>query len=198
MAEIDYFWFPLSPYCYLAGRELEAVAERVGASVNYVPVQLFRIFAETGTAPVKDRHPSRQAYRLADIGRVAKVNGMPVNLKPAHWPTNPVPACTAVIEAQKAGGGDLGALAHRFTRAVWAEDRDIAEDEVVRACLAEAGFAPDLADQGMLSGSETIERNTTQALLRGVFGAPTYGVGEALFWGQDRLPHLEAHLRETG
>lgn len=198
MTEIVYYWFPLSPFCYLAGPRLEEVAARTGAAITYTPVQLFRIFAETGTAPVKDRHPSRQAYRLADIGRVATSNGLPVNLKPAHWPTNPVPACTAVIEAQKAGGGDLAALAQGLTRAVWAEERDIADDAVVRACLEAAGFAPDLADKGMLSGSEALEHNTTHALMRGVFGVPTYGVGDELFWGQDRLPHLEAHLRGDG
>lgn len=194
MAEIDYYLFPLSPFAYLAGLRLEETAARHGATITYIPVQLFRIFAETGTAPVKDRHPSRQAYRLADIARVAALNDLPVNVQPRHWPTNPVPACTAIIEAQKAGGGDLGALAHSLGRAVWAEERDIAQDEVVRDCLQAAGFAPDLAERGMLSGSETLERNTTQALLRGVFGVPTYGVGDELFWGQDRLPHLDAHL----
>ncbi len=198
MAEIDYYLFPLSPFAYLAGLRLEEIAQARGATITYRPVQLFRIFAETGTAPVAERHPSRQAYRLADIARVAELNGLPVNVKPRHWPTNPVPASTAIIAAQEAGGGDLGALAHSFGRAVWAEERDIAEDALVRDCLGEAGFDPGLAERAMLSGSEQIERNTTQALMRGVFGAPTYAVGEDLFWGQDRLPHLDAHLAKLG
>lgn len=194
MAEIDYYLFPLSPYSYLAGLTLEETAARHGARITYKPVQLFRIFEATGTAPVKDRHPSRQAYRLADIARTAHANGMPVNVKPRHWPTNAVPACTAIIAAQAAGGGDVGALCHALLRAVWAEDRDIAEDAVVQDCLASAGFDPALADKGMLSGAGQLERNTDEALRRGVFGAPTYAVGDALFWGQDRLPHLDAHL----
>ena len=83
MATIDYYWFPISPFTYLAGSRLEEVAARHGAEVVYRPVQLFRIFAETGTPVVKDRHPSRQEYRLADIARTAAANGMPINLKPA-------------------------------------------------------------------------------------------------------------------
>jgi 2-hydroxychromene-2-carboxylate isomerase len=193
---IDYFYFPLSPYAYLAGQDLEAIAARRGVEIAYRPVQLMRIFAETGTKPVKERPAARQRYRLADIARVARLRGMAVNPEPRHFPANPVPAAAALIAAQTAGGGDPGLLAHLLLRACWAEERDIAEDAVVRDCLERAGFDPGLADRGMLSGAETIERNTEEALRRGVFGAPTYAVGDALFWGQDRLPHLDAHLAE--
>ncbi len=198
MIQIDYFLFPLSPYGYLAGLGLEAVAARRGARIAYRPVQLFRIFEATGTPKVADRHPSRQAYRLQDIARVAKATGLPVNLRPAFWPTNPAPASAAIIAAQAAGGGDLGALTHGFLRAVWAEDRDIAEDEVVRDILAAHGFDPGLADRDLMGAMETLQRNTDEALRRGVFGAPSYLVGEELFWGQDRLPYLDAWLEARG
>ncbi len=194
MAVIDYYLFPLSPFSYLAGLRLEEVAARHGARIEYKPVLLYRIFDATGAPLPKDRHPSRQKYRLQDIARVARWNGLPVNLHPAHWPTNPVPACTAIIAAQEAGGGDVGRLVHALLRAVWAEDRDIAEDAVIASALAEAGFDPAVAGRGMLSGVQTLERNTDEALARGVFGAPSYVVGDEVFWGQDRLPHLDAHL----
>ncbi|WP_299130235.1 2-hydroxychromene-2-carboxylate isomerase [uncultured Amaricoccus sp.] len=198
MARIDYFLFPLSPFSYLAGLKLEAIAARRGAEIAYRPVELFRIFAETGTAQVKDRHPSRQKYRLVDIARLARAEGLPVNLHPPFWPTNPVPASAAIIAAQEAGGGDLGELTHGLLRAVWAEDRDIADDAVVRDCLVAAGFAPELAGRGLLSAVETLQRNTDEALRRGVFGAPSYVVGDEIFWGQDRLDLLDAHLAELG
>ena len=83
---------------------------------------------------------------------------------------------------------------HGFLRAVWAEERDIAEDEVVRDVLRQSGFDPGLADRGLLAAVETLERNTDEALRRFVFGVPSYVVGEEIFWGQDRLPLLEAHL----
>ena len=193
MAEIDYYLFPLSPFSYLAGLELEAIAARQGAAIAYKPVQLFRIFAEVGTPQVKDRHPSKRSYRLQDIARLARARGMPVNLQPRHWPTNPMPASAAIVAA-RSPGGDLGALVHGFLRAVWAEERDIAGDETVRAILSAAGFDPALADRGLLTSVETVERNTDEALRRGVFGAPSYVLGDEVFWGQDRLPLLEAHL----
>lgn len=194
MAEIDYFCFPLSPYGYLAGLQLEEVAARSGAQIRYRPFDLMKVFSQTGTAPVKDRHPSRQTYRLADLARVAEFNGLPINLRPRHWPTNPVPASAAIIAAGAAGTGDTGRLVHALGRAVWAEDRDIAEDAVIADCLVECGFDAALADSGLLQGVEAYARNTEEALARGVFGAPSYLVGDAVFWGQDRLPHLERHL----
>ncbi len=196
MAVIDYYLFPLSPFSYFAGLKLEAIAERRGAKVVYKPMQLFRVFEAVGTPKVADRHPAKQAYRLQDIARVARLEGLPINLRPAHWPTNAAPAGAAIIAAQAAGGGDLGGLVHGFLRAVWAEDRDIAEDAVVRDVLTAHGFDPGLADRGLLASMETLERNTDEALRRGVFGAPSYVVGDEVFWGQDRLPHLDAHLAQ--
>ena len=71
--------------------------------------------------------------------------GMPLNIQPAHWPTNAVPASAAIIAAQQAGGGDIGQLVHNILKACWAEDRDIAEDAVLRDCLTAAGFEADIA-----------------------------------------------------
>ena len=194
MADIDYYVFPLSVFSYLAGLGLEEIAARQGAKVTYKPVQLMRMMAEVGTPIVAERHVSKQKYRLQDIARVARARGLPVNLQPRHFPTNPVPASAAIIAAQKQGEGDLGRLVHGFLRAVWAEERDIAEDEVVRDVLRQSGFDPGLADRGLLSAVETLERNTDEALRRFVFGVPSYVVGEEILWGQDRLPLLEAHL----
>ena len=101
-----------------------------------------RIFAEIGTPPRQGPPRLEAEYRLQDIARVARAKGLPVNLQPRHFPTNPVPASAAIITAQAQGGGDLGALVHGFLRAVWAEERDIAEDEVVRDILAAVGFDP--------------------------------------------------------
>lgn len=198
MADIEYFLYPLSPYAYLAGDGLETLAARHGARVVYRPVQLMRIFAEVGTPPLKDRHPSRRQYRLRDIARVAEAAGLPLKSEPMYLAANPVPASAAIISAQKAAdggaGGDVGALVRGFLGAVWAEGRDIADDEVVRDVLGAAGFDPGLADRGMLSAVETLERTTEEAIRRGVFGVPSYMVGDELFWGQDRLPHLDRHL----
>ena len=194
MARIDYFFATLSPYCYLAGNRLEAIAEKHGAEIVYKPFDIVAAFPRTGGLPPAERHPSRNEYRAQDLPRQARKLNLPFNLKPAHWPTNGAPAAYAVIAAQNAGGGDLGKLTYAITRAVWAEEKDIGHDDVVRACLEEAGFDPDLANSGLLQGAETYSANLEEAVAQGVFGAPFYVVGDQKFWGQDRLEDLDLHL----
>ena len=126
---------------------------------------------------------------------MARKLDMPFNLQPAHWPTNPAPSSYAFIAASKAGGGDIGALAAAFTRACWAEEKDIAQDDVVRACLTSAGFDPDLANSGLLEGAEEYAANLEEAVSAGAFGAPFYITDDgARFWGQDRIADLDLHL----
>ncbi|SEL97049.1 2-hydroxychromene-2-carboxylate isomerase [Roseovarius azorensis] len=195
MAHIDYYFSTLSPFAYLAGRGLEEIAARHGASVTYKPLDIMALFARTGGTPPAERHPSRNAYRAQDLPRQAKKRGMPLNLKPAFWPTNPAPSSYAIIAAQEAGGGDMGSLVHSVLRACWAEERNIAEDEVVRDCLTAAGFDPDLANRGLLSGAETYAANLEDAVNAGAFGSPFYVVDSGQsFWGQDRLEDLDLHL----
>ena len=198
MAHIDYYFSTLSPYTYLAGKRFEDVAAKHGATVVYKPLDVIALFGRTGGTPPKDRHPNRIEYRAQELVRQAKKNGLPFNLKLAHWPTNAAPSSYAIIAAQSAGGGDLGTLVHSVLRAVWAEEKDIAEDEVVKACLTEAGFDPGLADSGLLSGAETYAANLEEAVNAGVFGAPFYIVdGDQRFWGQDKIEDLDAHLAGT-
>ena len=195
MAHINYYFSTLSPFTYIAGTQLEEIAARHGATITYKPLDIIALFGRTGGLPPKDRHPSRQQYRAQDMPRQARKRGMHLNLHPAHWPTNSAPSSYAVIAAQTAGGGDLGALVHALTRAVWSEERDIAQDDVIRACLSASGFDPDLADSGLLAGAETYAANLEEAVSVGVFGAPFYVVDSGqVFWGQDRLDDLDAHL----
>ncbi len=195
MARIDYFFSTISPFTYLAGNRLEEIAARHGATITYKPVDIIALFGRTGGTPPPQRHESRQRYRLAELRRIAARTGMPINLKPAHFPTNAAPAAYAIIAAQDAQGGDVGALVRNVLRACWAEERDIAEDAVVKDCLAAAGFDPGLADSGLLAGAETYAKNLEEAVEKGVFGSPFYIVdGEEPFWGQDRLDDLELHL----
>jgi len=195
MPVIDYYFATLSPYCYLAATRLEEVAKKNGATINYKPFDIMQGFARTGGTKPADRHISRVEYRAQELVRQAKKLGMAFNLKPAHWPTNGAPSSYAFIAASNAGGGDLGALAHAFTRACWAEEKDIAQDDVIRACLVEAGFDPDLADSGLLQGAETYNRNLEDAVEAGVFGAPFYVIDGQRFWGQDRIEDVDLYLQ---
>jgi len=192
---IDYFFSTLSPYVYLAGTRLEEIAAQHGATIAYKPLDIIALFPRTGGQSPAERHPARMEYRAQELARQPKKLGLPFNIKPAHWPTNPAPSSYAIIAAQNAGGGDMAALIHAITRAVWVEDKDIAEDAVLRASLEEAGFDPALADSGLLTGAETYAANLEEAVARGVFGSPFYITDQGQkFWGQDRLDDLDATL----
>lgn len=195
MKNIDYYFATISPFTYLAGTRLEEVAAKHGAQITYKPLDIIGLFGQTGGTPPGQRHVSRQQYRLQELTRQAAKAGLPMMMKPAHFPTNAAPSSYAIIAAQDAGGGDLGKLVHSFTAACWAQERDVAQDDVIRDCLEKAGFDPALADSGMLRGAEVYTANLEEAVNRGVFGAPFYITGDdQRFWGQDRLDDLDLHL----
>ncbi|MFC7705344.1 2-hydroxychromene-2-carboxylate isomerase [Plastorhodobacter daqingensis] len=196
MAHIDYYLTTLSPYVYLAGTRLEEIAARHGATIRFIPLDAGALFARTGGTALADRHESRKEYRLQELRRQSRKAGLPLELRPPFWPTNGAPSNYAVIAAQAAGEGDVGALVHGFGRACWAEGRDIAEDGVIRDVLVQAGFDPGVADRGLLMAADTYASNLEAAVTAGVFGVPFYVVGEERFWGQDRLDDLDAHLSE--
>jgi 2-hydroxychromene-2-carboxylate isomerase len=204
MARIDYYFSPISPNVYLAGTRAEEAAARHGATLVYKPLDVGALFTRTGGQLPRDRHPNRQAYRLQELRRQAAKLGMPITLQPAHFPTNPAPASYAIIAAQAArqggAGGDLGALVHALARACWAEERDIADDAVIAACLEAADFEPGLATSGLLAGAEAYAANLEDAVAQGAFGVPFYIVAgdDERFWGQDRIADLETHLANRG
>ena len=199
MLHIDYFFSTISPFTYLAGTRLEQIAAKHGATVTYKPLDIGALFARTGGTALKDRHESRKEYRLQELKRGGVKAGMKINLQPMFWPANPAPSSYAIIAAQaakaKGAEGDVGALAHGFLSACWAEEKDIADDGVVRGLLSRHGFDADLADKGMLMGAETYADNLEEAVNRGAFGSPFYITDtDQRFWGQDRLDDLDLHL----
>ncbi|MGI3168849.1 2-hydroxychromene-2-carboxylate isomerase [Pseudooceanicola sp. C21-150M6] len=196
MPHIDYYFVAISPWTYLAGARLEEIAGRHGATITYKPCDMARVFRATGGQSLAERPQARKDYRMQELKRARIKTGLPLTLQPAHFPTNPAPASYAIIAAQQAGGGDIGKLVQSVLSACWAEEKDIAEDAVIKGCLEAAGFDPSLADSGLLTGAMAYEKNGDEAIAAGAFGAPFYIVdGEEKFWGQDRLDDLDLFLQ---
>lgn len=194
MTQIDYFLAVQSPFVYLAGKRPAEIAAKHGVKLVYRPIDPMQLFPRTGGLPPAERHPARRAYAAQDRVRVARKLGLPFNPQPLFAMANGAPASFAVIAAQQAGGGDIDALVQAFAAARWAEDRDTSDEDVIRAILAKCGFDPALADRGMLMAAEAYGRNLEDAVAAGVFGVPSFIVGEQMFWGQDRLDDLDLHL----
>jgi 2-hydroxychromene-2-carboxylate isomerase len=192
---IDYYFTQVSPYAYLGHRALVDLAGKHGAKIRYKPVILAKVFENSGALPLAQRPKARQDYRFLELQRWRAARGLPLNLKPKHFPTNPAPADRSVIALVDAGR-DPADYMERVFRACWAEERDISE----RATLAELLAAADHDAAAILAAAEApqtqqaYERNTSEAVAENAIGSPTYVLNGEVFWGQDRLDLLAEAL----
>ena len=184
-----------SPWTYLGFGRFRELAARTGAEVRYRPIRMAPVFAASGGLPLAKRPPQRQAYRLMELERWRRRLSLPLNLHPAHFPVDEALAAGMVI-ALGQRGGDMGRLSQAMMRAVWAEERDLAEPSTLLAMRA----GQDLDGEALLAAATSAsvlakhEANTEAAVAAGVFGVPTFVVGEELFWGQDRLDFVAEAL----
>ncbi|MEQ8653474.1 MAG: 2-hydroxychromene-2-carboxylate isomerase [Kiloniellales bacterium] len=192
---IDYYLSPLSPWAFLGSRRLAEIAERQRAQVAVKPVSFNTVFAETGGLPLAKRSAQRQAYRLQELKRWRKRLEIPINLHPAYFPAPDGLACRFILAAGMIGGDPLR-LAEAIGRAVWIEERNIADTGTLQDIAEESGHHRiTILAKAIEPTLETqVQDLTREAVARGVFGAPTYAVGEHLLWGQDRLIFLEELL----
>jgi 2-hydroxychromene-2-carboxylate isomerase len=195
---VDYFFSPASPWSYLGHQRFAAMAKRVGASVAVKPTDIGgQVFPVTGGVPVKQRSPARQAYRLAELERWRKHLGAELNLQPKHFPPAQDKLAARVMIAGLRAGADPFAFPYAIMRAVWAEERDIADPGTLAAIAREQGQDGDklLAAAESEAVKAEYQANTDEAIRLGVFGAPWYVIDGEGFWGQDRLDFVERALQ---
>ena len=195
--EIDYYFSLQSPWSYLGTGRFAEIARRRGAVVHVKPCDLGKVFAASGGLPVAQRPKQRQAYRLVELERWRDFLGIPLILRPTHLPISGDIGARAVIAARRLEGEDVAfALAAALGRAIWAEDRDVADPGTVEAVAREAGLDGGviLSAAGMPEAAAEHAANTAEAIERQVFGAPAYVFRGELFWGQDRLDFLDRAL----
>ncbi len=199
---VNYYASLNSPWTHLGAPVLEAVAARHGAAVRMFPVDFATIFPATGGLPLPRRSPQRQAYRMMELRRWRERREAPLVLSPRFFPAREALGAHAVIAARETLG-DAAALrlGHRILKALWEEERDTGDEAVLAALVTDAGLeAASLLERAKEPRwAERRASDTAAALRRGVFGAPSYVVGEEIFWGQDRLDFLDQRLaREAG
>jgi len=194
---IDYYASLNSPWTHLGAARIEALAAKYGASLRIYPVDFGAIFAASGGLPLPKRAPQRQAYRLMELRRWRDFLGIPINIEPKFFPSSEALTAPCVIALRETMGDKPAiALAHRVLKAVWQNEKNPGDPAALAALITEVGLD---ADAVMRLGAEPrwTERRTadTQAALdRGVFGAPSYVIGDEIFWGQDRLDFVDRHL----
>jgi len=164
-------------------------------TVNYKPLFLGRVFAETGGLPLNQRHPARQRYRLMDLQRWRDKRDLAFNLHPKHWPFDPTPADRFVVTIVMAGRDPDPFLSRAFP-GVWEEERNLSDPLVIAELAEQVGLdSASLMDAAQGPATEAFYAlNLENAVAAGVFGSPAYVLDAEVFWGQDRLELLDDAL----
>ncbi|MFJ7567020.1 2-hydroxychromene-2-carboxylate isomerase [Herminiimonas sp. NPDC097707] len=190
----EYYFAPQSPWSYLGHERLIALARQYDVHIEMKPVDLPKLFSVSGGLPLAKRPPQRQAYRLLELKRWSEHLNLPLNPQPKFFPVSGEPSAKLIIAAKFAHGTDAALdLTSAVMRALWAEDKNIMDADILIALVNAAGHD----GAALFKSSETAavqneyEQFTNDAMAASVFGAPWYVVDGEAYWGQDRLDFVE-------
>lgn len=195
---IDYYYSTRSIYAYFGAQRIVDLARAAGRTLVHKPIDLSRIVPASGSLAFGQRSAAHKSYFFGrEIERWSEYLDMPVLVDPVHhignreWPSG------FVIAAQQQGA-DVNALHVAILRALWQDDRDIGDPQVLAQVASEAGLAPGPLRRAALEPAvqQEFARNSDDAVAMGVFGSPTYVVDAEMFYGQDRLVMVERALRQ--
>jgi 2-hydroxychromene-2-carboxylate isomerase len=191
---LDYYLSPMSPWTYLGHARIREIAKRHGASINVKPIDLGAIFPVSGGLPLAKRAPQRQAYRLMELHRWRDYLQVPLTIHPKFFPTDATNAALMICAAKSEGIERQLDLTGAFLKACWAQERNLADADTLRAIAREQGMDGDKLFAAAESMKPAYEGFTKEAMERQVFGVPTYAYRDELFWGQDRLEFVDRAL----
>ncbi len=197
MARPVEFWFEFaSTYSYLAAERIAPLARAAGVTVVWRPFLLGPIFHGQGWSDSPfNLYPAKGRYMWRDMERLTAAYGLPFR-RPGAFPRN------GLLAARVALAHDnqlwIGDFVPAVYRANFADDRDISDPAVIGDILQHLQLDPRpiLDAAGSDAGKARLRRQTERAMALGVFGAPSFTVGEELFWGNDRLEQALAFARE--
>ena len=201
MKTVEFYYDLVSPYSYLAQREVTRLCEEHGAELVWRPVLLGAVHNAVGLqAPVAT--PAKARYQAEDIRRWAARYDLPLDF-PNPFPFRTLKSMRAAVFLQ--GREELGRFTREAFALYWEEggspkgfeevDEDGPISEVARRIRADPEEV--LAGASSPEAKETLKRATGEAVDRGVFAAPTFFVGDEMFWGNDRLVFVEEALARS-
>lgn len=195
MKSVEFFFDVGSPASYLAWTQLPALCAAADTRLIHRPMLLGGVFQATGNASPA-AVPAKGRYMNDDLARHARRYGVAFQPNP-HFPIITLNLMRAVTGVQLLQPHRYEPLLQTLFRALWIDALDLNERAVVAKVLAAGGFDP-VEVEAIASDAavKTALRSTTdEAVQRGVFGAPTFFVGDAMFFGQDRLDFVREALR---
>lgn len=195
---LEFFYDVGSPYSYLAAMQVDDFAADHALELRWRPFLLGAVFKETGNAPPA-RVPAKAAWMVADLAEWARLLGVALRI-PASFPTNTLYAQRALVAVDRRLGQDaLQRASLALFGAYWGQGRDVADPEVIADALrlAEIDPAAIAADMQTPEVKDALREQTDEAVRRGAFGAPTFFVGDAMFFGSDRFDLIAHHLESA-
>jgi 2-hydroxychromene-2-carboxylate isomerase len=182
------FWYDFaSTYSYLSAMRVEAMAAERGVRVQWRPFLLGPIFAGQGwtTSPF-NIYAAKGRYMVRDMARLAAARGLAFAM-PTPFPQNSLLA--ARVGSVGVAEGWIAAFTRSLYDAEFARGRDISSPDVIGGLLADIGEDASrvLAAAQTQGNKDALRATTEEALRRDIFGAPSFTVGDELFWGDDRL-----------
>jgi 2-hydroxychromene-2-carboxylate isomerase len=198
-APID-FWFDFSsPYAYLLSERIDDLAARFGRKVRWHPILLGVIFKATGSAPLTLQFPAKAAYWLLDFERSARFMGIPYR-HPDVFPLATHQAARAYYWLHGQDCGLARRFAHAVFRAIYVDNRNVSEADVLADIASSLGIARSALDAATQDPAikERLKAEVDQAIAAGVFGAPYVVIDGQPFFGADRLPQIEKWLESGG
>ena len=190
--KLEYFFDYVSPFSYLADSQVPALVARTGAELVYRPFFLGGVMQASGNSPPATV-PAKGKYMFVDIARWCQRYGVEIKFNP-HFPVMTVkPMRAALVALEQGVFPDFHAA---MFRAMWQEEQNVGDAEVLGNVLRSAGLDADgiLARIGEEDVKNQLKANTEEAVERGAFGAPTFYVEGEMFFGNDRLDFLEEKL----
>jgi 2-hydroxychromene-2-carboxylate isomerase len=189
--KVEIFFDYRSPFAYLLHEVLPGADLPEGTSFEWRPIDLLQLESFSGGLPYTDK---KRAYVFVDVTRQAAFHGIETRM-PQPFPVESELALRVALVAGAEPG--FPAVHGALFRAAWREQRDLASEEVLGACLREGGLDPEpwLARARSEESRSLLARCCAEADAAGVFGVPTLRTGDELFWGLDSLPVLAWRLR---
>jgi 2-hydroxychromene-2-carboxylate isomerase len=187
--QVELFYDFRSPYGYLAFTQLREM------DINLVlrPMQILKVMEKVGNVPTTIICKAKGRYARTDLGRWARRYGIALN--PSNMAENDGDACSRAVLAADSPA-EASAITLALYRACWSEGKSLATTGDILAAITAAGIhASNIAK--LIDAPEVVaqlDANTAEAAERGVFGSPTMIVGDAMFFGNDRLDFLREEL----
>ena len=194
MKTVVFYYDFASPTAYLGYFRLREIVSQYDAKIDHRPILLGALHKCSNNTP-PGAVPAKGAYLLVDMPRFSKRYGVPLVFNP-HFPVNCIKALRGALVME--GHVDEEKYREAVYKAVWQDEQNIADEVIFKQVLKDVGIDAEPILQGITEDSikQKLKDNTAEAIARGAFGAPTFFVGEEMFFGQDRLDFVEALLAD--